>query len=263
MAATFAEMERLIALFDWRRADSPLARLNETGLLRHPPPELVDLLRQAALYSEASGGAFDVTVQPLVAASRAGKTPAISQSRLVDYRQLQISPTQIKLVQPSMAVTLDGIGKGRVVDGGTAVLQAQGFPHVMVEAGGDLVGRGRRGDGRPWQVGINHPRRNDLLGVLPISEQAMATSGDYQHSFTQNRAAHHIIDPRRGVSPADLASVTVLAPTATAADALSTALMVLGPERGLALVERLPHVAALLVTKEMDIIRSAGFPALI
>lgn len=262
IAATFAEMERLITIFDWRQAGSPLATLNERGVLLHPPAELVDLLRRAALYSRASDGAFDVTVQPMLDAYRAGNEPDASQKAVVDYRRLQIGPKQIKLEPPGGRVTLDGIAKGRVVDGATAVLHAQGFPHIMVEAGGDLVGRGRRADGRPWQVGLNHPRQADLLGVLPVSEQAVATSGDYQHSFTQDRVAHHIIDPRRGISPAELASVTVLAPTATAADALSTAVMALGPDRGLALVDRLPHTAALLVTKEMNVLRSAGFPAL-
>lgn len=260
IAATFAEMERLIAIFDWRQPDTPLATLNQTGRLAHPPADLVDILQQANRYSALTDGAFDVTVQPLLTAVRHGADPASAQ-RLVDYRRLHVTPQQITLAD-GMQVTLDGIAKGRVIDGATTVLQTHGFDNVLVEAGGDLAARGTRSDGQPWRVGVTHPRQTDSpLDVLALGAQAAATSGDYQHVFNHDFSAHHIVDPRQGVSPAKLAGVTVLAPAAMDADALSTAVMVLGPEAGLTLIERLPHVAALLVTKKMKIIRSAHFPA--
>lgn len=260
--ATFTEMERLIALFDHRRPEAPLARLNQTGQLTNPPAELVDILTLAAQYSALTGGAFDVSVKPLLDAYQAGQPDAPAARRLVDYRQIQVSAGEIRLGQPGMALTLDGIGKGWVVDGGTAVLQAHGFPNILVEAGGDLMALGGRADGRPWRVGLNHPRQanGDPLTTLALSQQAAATSGDYQHSFTQDFRQHHILDPRTGLSPTDLASATVLAPTAADADALSTALLVLGSADGLALLARLPHVEALVVTKEMEIRQTAGFP---
>lgn len=261
VAATFAEMERLIAAFDHRRADSPLALLNRTGRLDAPPPELVEVISRARQYSLLSGGAFDISVKPLVDAYAAGDPAAAAQRALVDYRRIAVAPESLSLEQ-GMALTLDGIAKGRVVDGATAVLQARGFENILVEAGGDLMGLGARPDGAPWRVGINHPRRTgaELLGVLPVSMQAVATSGDYRHAFSQDFRRHHIIDPRSGVSPTDLAGVTVIAPSATDADALSTAVMVLGSEEGLALAERLAHVQALIVTKEMEVRQTAGFP---
>lgn len=260
ITATFAEMERLIALFNWRQPDSPLAQLNQTGTLGQPPAELVDLLQQANSISELSGGAFDVTVLPLLTAVRQG-TNLMAAHALVDYHQLHISSSEIRLGK-GRQITLDGIAKGRVVDGATAVLQAHGFENILVEAGGDLVAQGMRSEGQPWRVGITNPRQtNEALRVLSLSGQAAATSGDYQHSFTQDFSSHHIIDPRTGASPSELASVTVLAPTAAAADALSTAVMVLGSKAGLALVNQLPDVAALLVTKEMNVIHSVNFPA--
>ncbi|MCA9873723.1 MAG: FAD:protein FMN transferase [Anaerolineales bacterium] len=100
-----------------------------------------------------------------------------------------------------------------------------------------------------------------LLRVFPISIQAVATSGDYMYRFSQDFRQHHIIDPRTGTSPTDLASVTVLAPSATDADALSTAVMVLGSEAGLELAARLAHVEALVITKALEIRQTAGFPA--
>lgn len=264
IAVTFAEMERLITLFDHRQPHSPLARLNRTGTLAAPPPELADLITQAQQYSALTGGAFDISVKPLLDAYRAGLPNADSQRFLVDYRQIQNDGRQISLGLPGMSLTLDGIAKGRVVDGATAVLQNHGFHNILVEAGGDLMGLGSRADGRPWQVGLNHPRptAHSLLGVLPLSMQAMATSGDYMHAFSQNYDQHHIINPRTGLSPTDLASVTVIAPSATDADALSTALMVMGSEAGLALAARLPHVEALVITKTLEMRQTAGFPGM-
>lgn len=262
LAATFAEMERLIALFNWRQPGSALATLNQTGQLANPPQELVELLQAAYHFSSLSDGAFDVTIQPLLEAIRIG-TDTSAARQLIDYRQLQISSDKISLA-PGMQLTLDGIAKGRVVDGATAVLQTYGFTNVLVEAGGDLVANGQRADGQSWRLGITHPRQPEgTLQVLPVTGQAVATSGDYQHSFSQDFSRHHIVDPRTGESPTELASVTVLAPTAAAADALSTAVMVLGNDAGLALIDQLPGTAALLVTKEMQLKRSAHFPAVL
>ena len=260
MTATFAEMERLIALFNWRQSGSALATLNQTGQLTNPPQELVELLQEAYHFSNLSDGALDVTIQPLLEAVHTGIDT--NQSRqLVNYRQLHVSSDEIRLA-PGMQLTLDGIAKGRVVDGATAVLQTHGFNNILVEAGGDLVANGSRADGQTWRLGITHPRQpENTLEVLPVTGQAVATSGDYQHSFSQDFSRHHIVDPRTGASPTELASVTVLAPTATAADALSTAVMVMGCQAGLALIDQLPGTAALLVTKEMQLKRSARFPA--
>ena len=122
VTVTFAEMARLIAIFDHRRADSPLALLNQTGRLEAPPPELVELLSLSVAYGRLTDGAFDISVKPMVDAQRAGETAVFSRQRLVDFQQIDIRPEQVQLRQPGMALTLDGIAKGRVVDGGTAVL---------------------------------------------------------------------------------------------------------------------------------------------
>jgi FAD:protein FMN transferase len=206
--------------------------------------------------------AFDISVKPMLDAYRAGRPDAAGQRQLVDYRQIEVNTRRISLGRPGMALTLDGIAKGRVVDGAVALLQRQGFYNILVEAGGDLMALGGRADGTPWRVGIHHPRRleGNVLRRLPVSRQAVATSGDYQHSFSHDYSRHHIIDPRSGLSPAELASVTIVAPSATDADALSTAVMILGSDAGLALATRLPYVEALVITKEMAIRQTAGFP---
>lgn len=259
--ATFAEMARLIAIFDHRRPQSPLARLNRDGRLPAPPPELVDVLTLARHYGALTAGAFDVTVKPLFDAHRAG-LPVEPFQDLVDYGRLHVRDSAITLARPGMAVTLDGVAKGRVVDGAVATLRRLGFAHILVEAGGDLAAHGQRGDGAPWRIGVTHPRQGAVsLASLSLTGRAAATSGDYAHTFSSDYSQHHILDPRRGRSPADLASATVLAPTATDADALSTAALVLGPDAGLALLQRLPHVEGVLVTKEMTTRHTTHFPA--
>lgn len=266
LAATFNEMERLIAIYTHRQSNSPLARLNATGTVLDPPEELVSLLRKAVGYSELSGGAFDVTVKPVLDAYQQGQPLTSALLSLVDYKELTIDDTEVRVLRPGMQVTLDGIAKGAVVDGGVGILKALGFENVLVEAGGDLVANGQRDAGQLWRVGVENPRAQSdggaLLGALAIQDRAMATSGDYMHTFTQDYSLNHIIVPGSGLSPAELSSVSVMASRAQDADALSTTLMVLGREKGLALVESLPNTEALLVSKTLEINTSSGFPRL-
>lgn len=257
--ATFAEMRRLIAIFDHRQPESILSHLNQQGRLTAPPLELVTVLSQANFLGDLTGGAFDVSIKPLLDAVREGKEPAAYQ-QYVDFRRVQVDDNVVSL-EPGMALTLDGIAKGSVVDGAVAALQKQGYVDVLVEAGGDLLGNGRSLDDTPWNIGIRHPRQEgSLVTTLPVSSQAVATSGDYMNTFTADFSRHHILDPRTGKSPAHSASVTVLAPDAATADALSTTLMVIGPEEGIALVERLTAVEALFISKNMQIHYSSSFP---
>jgi len=257
--ATFSEMRRLIAIFDHRQPESTLSRLNQQSNLTLPPPELVSVLTQAIAYGGLTNGAFDVSIKPMLDVVRNQKVAADYQP-LVDYRHIQLEDNLITL-EPGMALTLDGIAKGAVVDGAVAALGTQGYANVLVEAGGDLVGNGRSVDNNPWHIGIQHPRQAEtIMATLPISAQAVATSGDYMNTFTADFSRHHILDPRTGQSPLHIASVTVLAPNAATADALSTALLVMGPEAGLALVETITAVEALFITKEMQIQKTSGFP---
>ncbi|MCE7982307.1 MAG: FAD:protein FMN transferase [Caldilinea sp. CFX5] len=259
MTATFAAMERLIAIFDHRQPASPVATLNRQGYLAAAPVELIDLLQRASAFGELTGGAFDVTVKPLLDARQTG-ADLTGLRALVDFRQIAITDHAVRLAIPGAAITLDGIAKGRVIDGGVETLRHLGFDHVLVEAGGDLRTLGARAAGAPWRVGIAHPRQaaGALLAVLPVTTTAVATSGDYLNRFTADYSQHHIIDPHSGQSPVDLAGATVLAATAMAADALSTALMVLGSAAGLALAERLPAVEAVLVTKDLRVLKTSG-----
>lgn len=263
--ATFAAMARLVTFFDHRQPTGALALLNHTGVLDGAPPELLEMLQQAVHFGDLTGGAFDVTVKPLLDARSAGTADITNARALVNYRQIQIDGSRVRLQLPGAQVTLDGIAKGRVIDGGVDTLRRSGFEHVLVEAGGDLRTLGTRADGTPWRIGVANPRplaQGIVMPVLPVTGRAVATSGDYMNSFTTDFSEHHIVDPRTGYSPTELASATVLAATATDADALGTAMVVLGRKAGLALAERLPGVEAVLITKDLHIYTTTGVNAL-
>jgi FAD:protein FMN transferase len=147
-----------------------------------------------------------------------------------------------------------------VVDGGVSKLRQMGFETVLVEAGGDMMAKGIP-NGETWKIGITHPRaRTELIARVSIHDQAVATSGDYMNYFSPDYITHHIVDPCTGKSPSHLASATVIAPSAAEADALSTTMMVLGVQDGLAMIEQIPNAAAMLVAKDLKIYRSNRFP---
>ena len=183
---------------------------------------------------------------------------------LTNYRNISVDDARIAFGRPEMQVTFDGIAKGHIVDAGLDVLRSTGYPNGIVEAGGDLMVSGSQSDGEAWRVGIGHPRQSLVEGFLtsfPLHRGAVATSGDYMNSFSEDFLSHHIIDPRTGASPPELSSVTVIAPSATQADALSTTLMVMGSQSGLGLVNSLEGIEALVVTKDLRVLRTSGFPS--
>jgi thiamine biosynthesis lipoprotein len=160
-----------------------------------------------------------------------------------------------------MSITLDGIAKGYIVDQGVAVLKDFGFQDVLVEAGGDLLASGEKSPSSLWKIGIKSPRQEQggIIARFSIRDRAVATSGDYLQPFVRDLSQHHLLDPRTGYSSPRLASASVLAKTATFADGLATAVMVLGPEAGLALIEELSGCEAYLVTKNLQTFQSKGF----
>lgn len=267
IANSFARMQELERMLSRFLPNSQLTQLNQTGRCEAADPALIQVVERAIEYGDLTRGAFDISVEPLLARYRQAvvRGMPIEQMQpgplldLVDYRRIEVRGDSIRLPRPGMAITLDGIAKGYVIDAGVAALRTAGYEQVLVEVGGDLVA-GTRPD-RDWQVGVRSPRpgSNPWVGTVSLRDEAMASSGDYLNSFSQDLQLHHILDPRQGLSPAELAGATVTAPTAMDADALSTSLMVLGLEAGMKLVDRLPASEALLITKNQDVHRSAGF----
>jgi len=268
--ACLDHMTALETILNRYRADSQLTRLNRDGNLEPASSHLVFLLREAVRLSSLTGGAFDVTVKPvadLYEASResGGELPgpeavAMALAR-VGFHYLDVRDDAVSFAQPGMAITLDGIAKGYIVDEGVTVLKQYGFNDILVEAGGDLSASGTRSPDSPWRIGVQPPRTDSgaLLATFNIHNQAAATSGDYMQAYTDDFRVHHILDPRTGYPAPELASATVVAPTGLLADALATAMMVMGPEKGLALVETMPQCETYLVAKDLSVWRSSGF----
>lgn len=264
----FAELARVERVMSIYLAESQVSWLNAGGALPQPDPYLVRILHDAAEVSEQSAGAFDVTVQPLWTlyseAQRRGQTPdaaaLAAACREVSWRDVSVSPDRIAFRRRSMAITLNGIAQGFAADRVMEALKKRGIQHALVNTG-EISSLGRRAQGDPWVVGIQHPRRPDAyFGLAALDGRCLSTSGDYETTFSPDFATNHIFDPATGRSPDSLASATVVAPTATLADALSTALFVLGPDRGLELAAQWPGVDVFLIRKDLTTLATKSFP---
>lgn len=255
----FAEMERLVKILDHRQPSSALAVLNRKGILTQAPEELHAVLAEALRIANYTQGAFDVTIKPALDEYRKRLQVSPGTLGLVNYQAVHLRGKQVKLEVPGMEISVDGVAKGWIVDQAADTLGKLGVKHVLVEAGGDIAISGGKSIDQAWRVGIRHPGQS-LSAVVEASNGAVATSGDYFESYHPTNLHHHILNPRKGRSPRGLASTTILAENAATADALSTAVMVMGLEKGLALIEDLPQTEGLLVTKEMDIHLTSNFP---
>jgi thiamine biosynthesis lipoprotein len=248
-AAAVAEIERLEREFSLYRPDSALCRLNRDGVLAAPSPDMLALLREAVRWGDATGGAFDVTVQPLWelhARHFAGRpddadgppAAAIARARaLVDYRRIELTAERISLAA-NTAVTLNGIAQGYVTDRVADLLRGLGWSDVLIDLG-EQRALGRPADRRPWTVAIADPNdRAASLAQVPLEHSAMATSAGAGTVLDRHGRHHHLFEPATGRSAPYWRSVTVIADRATAADALSTAAAVLPPPRAFEVLRR-------------------------
>jgi thiamine biosynthesis lipoprotein len=269
-----AAVERALAWF--RRVEEVCSRFEPHSELRRlidrvgEPTPVSDLLYQALAFAlavaRASGGAFDPTIGHRLERLgfdrnyRTGEVVAspVDPAARPSYRDVRLDPARraVTLRRP-LALDLGAVAKGLAVD--LAARELAPLGDYAIDAGGDLCVGGRNATGEPWRVGLRHPRRPDaLLATLRLTDAAVCTSGDYERRDAGQGGGHHLLDPRSGRSPIALASATVVAPTAMAADALATAAFVLGPRRGLRLLAR-QGVDGLLVTPALDTYATPGF----
>jgi thiamine biosynthesis lipoprotein len=261
--ASFAALDAVEDALSLYRPNSAISRLNRDGALDDPHPDLASVLRSALEWARRTDGAFDPTVQPLWSLHARGRPSdaELETSRsLVDWTKVEVGPRRLVLGKPGMALTLNGIAQGFAADRVREVLRAHGVRHALADTG-EFGGMGRKPDGDAWRVGIQHPRDPGAWAALAaLEDRFLATSGDYATPFSADFKSHHLFDPSTGRSPAELASVTILAPSGIEADALSTSVFVLGPDRGLALCASRPGVDALLVRKDGTQVRTPNFP---
>jgi thiamine biosynthesis lipoprotein len=229
--------------------------------------ELFRLVERSLELSRASGGAFDITYESVgyLYDFRARQRPSDSEiaQRLaaVDYRHIVLDPARrtIFFETKGVRINLGGIAKGYVVERAAAMLRARGVEHALLNAGGDTRVIGDR-RGQPWIVGIRHPRAEDeVVTRLPLVDEAISTSGDYERFFEENgRRYHHIINPSTGRPTEGILTVTVIGPDGTMTDGLDTAIFVLGVEKGLELIERYPQYETIIVDATGKVSYSKG-----
>ena len=261
IAAVLAEVDRRMSTYD---AASELSRFNRAGVGQPfaVSAPLAKVVAAAMRLAEETKGAFDPTVAPLVAlwgfgarASASAVPPTAAEISTVraqvDYRQLVLRQQPPALVK-RLPLTLDlsAVAKGYAVDRVAAMLAAAGCDSYLVEVGGELRAAGGGPGGRPWRIGVESPAGGEPVAALALFEGAVATAGNYRQTRSLGgRRVSHVVDPRSGYPVAHrLASVTVVAPTALAADGYATALLVLGPDAGRQFAER-AGVAALFLTE--------------
>ena len=205
MEKTFARMAEIEGYLSRHMEESELSCLNRDGAVTAPGSDLQEVLSLADDISSLTEGAFDVTVLPLLQIYQDRQNPDETVLRqaldLVGYQRVQRSPEMVGFSKPGMGITLDGIGKGYIVDQGVAALHSAGFNNIYVEAGGDLMVSGHKPRRQPWRIGVRNPRPEQpqkMVAIETSSSLAVATSGDYMQYFSEDMRLHHIIDPRTG-----------------------------------------------------------------
>lgn len=264
-----AAINKSMSTYDPSSEISRFNAIRSTAESFSPSDDFLNVLRVAATLHRLTDGAWDGTLDPLVnlwGFGRKGAANHIPNDREilqalthVGFDRIRLDPSgSLGKTDPAVTLDLASIAKGYGVDEIARLLGKEGFEDFLVEIGGEVYARGLRKDGKPWRVGINRPDReaafNDVYRAVPLTNRAMATSGDYR-IFIQvaDQFYSHIIDPRTGRPVVNgVVSATVVAANCTVADGLATALMVMGPEKGVALVNRQESVECLIVVRKPD-----------
>jgi len=272
IASVMDEMHRIDQLMSPYKKTSGLTQINNEAPHKavRVEKELFDLIARSLHFSRLTNGAFDITFASVGRLYDYRKKihpsdKSINQNlKRIDYHHIILDKKvgTIRFAIPGVSIDLGGIAKGYAVDTSTALLKKAGIKYAIITAGGDsrIIGDRR---GRPWMIGIRDPRKSRAVkGMIPLVRSALSTSGDYERYFVENgEHFHHILRPDTGKSARQLRSVTVIGPDATTTDALSTSVFVLGPEKGMALIESLEGIEAVLIDQQDRLIYSSGMQA--
>lgn len=233
--------------------------------------ELYELLKLAGEYSELTEGAFDVTIEPVSSlwdftASEPvvpEKEAILEELEYVGYQNLKLESGTVKKEKNKTGIDLGAIAKGYIADKIKEHLLANGVESATIDLGGNILLIGGKPDGTDFKVGIQKPfeDRKEIIGMVPLKDYAAVSSGIYERCFTKDGVFyHHILNPKTGYPcESDLTAVTILAPDAARADALSTSCFILGKEKGKELIDSLEGVYGVFITKEGEVEYSEGF----
>ncbi len=250
------------------RQNSDLSRINDhAGEWVKVSPLTAECIRYAIRIGQLSGGAFDVTAGKLVHlwhfdTETGWKEPPAelidSVKKFVDFRKIEVSGDSVRIGK-SQRIDLGGIAKGFAIDLSVRKLRELGVNNALVDAGGDIFALGSGPSGK-WRIGIRDPFHQGLImGILTLTNLSVCTSGNYERFIEVNGKRYsHIFDPRTGWPVSGVVSVTVIGPRAVMCDGLATAVFVLGPEKGISLINSLDGYEAMMVTTT-DTLFTSGF----
>lgn len=259
-------MQQIDNKFNILNEESPLYAFNHEGV-PISDQEILDVVRAALRVSQESGGAFDITVAPLIQLwGFYGKSPHLPQDKEiteclknVDYKFLTLEDGRLGKSHEGVSIDLGGIAKGYAIGQAVKVLEKEGLTSALIDAGGDVYALGKKGR-KFWNIGIRNPRGEDLLGYVEAEDLAVMGSGDYERFFVKDgKRYHHIFNPKTGYPAEGLCGITLLHPDPMMADAWNTALFVLGPKEGLKIVEDMSGTETIMVKASGEMQYSSGF----
>ncbi len=269
MGRAFDEINRLTSLMTRFQSTSYIGHLNTTGSLKGAPSEVMEVLRSSLRYHTISQGAFDITVMPIVDlyqhSFQANNAPPSTQALKetmdrVGSQYLKMTKDSVVFARSGVEVTLDGIAKGYIIDRAMDLLRQQNIQHALINAGGDIVVHGGKGEGKPWSIGIQDPwNRKRYVDVVTLNSGAIATSGNYEVFFDREKLFHHLILPNKGTPAPSIASVSIQAANAMEADALATTAYVMGPDKGYQFIKQFRGVEGLIIKNRKHKISSSGW----
>ncbi len=255
----FDEIQRLEGLMSTHIPNSEISKINQAAGIEPVPvsPEVFEVIDRALYWAEQTDGALDISIGPVQELwAFEGDHPSLPDKNTleqalskVDYRKIRLENQTVFLTDKGMSIHLGAIAKGYAVDRAIYILQEKDIHHAFINAGGDLKTLGHRPDRTAWKIGLQHPRKPEsILASFSLSVKAVATSGDYQKYFDQDGTRyHHILNSKTGYPVIGTMSATVITDTVMDADALSTALFVMGAEKGLAFINSLKNTEGLVV----------------
>ena len=259
---SFNEMSRLEKIMSTHLPNSELSQLNslaerETKIT--VSSDLLKVIQRGIHWGKLSNGAIDITIGPAVKLwdfnTETPNLPDVDKlqktTSFIDYKNISIDGNSVIFKKTGIALHLGAIGKGYAVDQAIGILKKMGVKSGLVNAGGDLMAFGLKNEAEAWQVGIQHPRKpEEIIASLDVRDKAVATSGDYQRYFIKDKVRfHHILNPKDGWPENQTMSATVIADTVMDADAISTASFILGPNKGIALINSLEGVEGMILSK--------------
>jgi thiamine biosynthesis lipoprotein len=265
----FSEAARIDRLMSTYKDESEISKINREAAQQPVAAgaELFRLIQRSLDISVLTRGAFDITYDSVGqhydfrARQRPDADVVEAKRNLIDYRLVRLDQGAgtVSFDREGVRINLGGIAKGYVVERGIDLLQHRGIEHAIVTAGGDSRLLGDR-MGRPWMVGIRDPRKDGEVAIsLPLADEAISTSGDYERYFDEDGTRyHHIITPSTGEPAGGVHSATVIGPDAVITDALSTSVFVMGVHRGLTLIGSLPDYESIVIDAEGSVYFSDG-----